>query len=168
MTPWTVARQAPLSTGFSRREHWSGLSCPPPGDLPDPEIEPTSRESPVLVGGFFTSSATWEASGMRFRRYDYGDIICRPRDRARGLLHCKQDALPSEPPGKSDVDTDIAGDAEKEIAAHSSILAWEIPGTKEPGRLQSMESQESDTTYQLTKPPPQFSVIQFIYFYYIF
>ena len=41
-TPGTVARQAPLSTGFSRQEHWSGRPCPPPGDLPDPGIEPTS------------------------------------------------------------------------------------------------------------------------------
>ena len=42
VTPWTVARQAPLSMGFSRQEHWSGLPCPPPGDLPDPGIEPES------------------------------------------------------------------------------------------------------------------------------
>ena len=39
VTPWTVARQAPLSMGFSRQECWSGLSCPPPGDRPDPGIE---------------------------------------------------------------------------------------------------------------------------------
>ena len=38
-TPWTVAHQAPLSIGFSRQEYWSGLSCPLPGDLPDPGIE---------------------------------------------------------------------------------------------------------------------------------
>ena len=40
--PWTVARQAPLSMGFSRKEHWSGLSFPSPGDLPDLGIEPGS------------------------------------------------------------------------------------------------------------------------------
>ena len=39
-TPWTVARQAPLSMGFSRQEYWSGLPCPPPGDFPDSGIEP--------------------------------------------------------------------------------------------------------------------------------
>ena len=39
-TPWTVAHQAPLSVGFSRQEYWSGLSCPPPGDPPDPGTEP--------------------------------------------------------------------------------------------------------------------------------
>ena len=42
VTLWTVAHQAPLSTGFSRQEYWSGLPCPPPGDLPDPGIKPAS------------------------------------------------------------------------------------------------------------------------------
>ena len=41
-TPWTVARQVPLSMGFSRQEYWTGLPFPTPGDLPDPEIEPAS------------------------------------------------------------------------------------------------------------------------------
>ena len=41
MFPWTViARQAPLSMRFSRQEYWSGLPFPPPGDLPNPGIEP--------------------------------------------------------------------------------------------------------------------------------
>ena len=42
VTPWTVAHQAPLSVGSSRQEYWSGLPCPPPGDLPDSETEPAS------------------------------------------------------------------------------------------------------------------------------
>ena len=50
--PWTVARQAPLSMGFSRQEHWSALPFPSPADLPDPGIEP---ERPALAGGFFTT-----------------------------------------------------------------------------------------------------------------
>ena len=58
---WTVALQAPLSTGFSRHEYWSVLPCPPPGDLPDSGIESASIMSPALAGGFFTTSATWEA-----------------------------------------------------------------------------------------------------------
>ena len=41
-TSGTEAHQAPLSLGFSRQEYWSGLPCPPPGDLPDPETEPAS------------------------------------------------------------------------------------------------------------------------------
>ena len=59
--PCTVAHQAPLSIGFSKQEYWSGLSCPPPGDLPNPGIEPASLMSPALAGGFLTTSATWEA-----------------------------------------------------------------------------------------------------------
>ena len=60
-TTWTVAHQAPLSMGFSRQEYCSGLPCPPPGDLPDPGIKPKSLTSPALAGGFFTTSAKWEA-----------------------------------------------------------------------------------------------------------
>ena len=83
--PWTVACQAPLSTGFPRQEYWSGLPFPTPGDLPDPGIEPASlaplhwqtdslplchRESPcllrswpqtdVLQGGRFPASWMWD------------------------------------------------------------------------------------------------------------
>ena len=42
VTPRTVARQAPLSMGFSRQEYWSGLPCHHPGDLPNPGIKPRS------------------------------------------------------------------------------------------------------------------------------
>ena len=62
VTPWAVACQAPLSMGFSREEYWSGLPFPSPGNLPDPEIEPTS---PALAGGFFTT----EPSGKPFNTY---------------------------------------------------------------------------------------------------
>ena len=51
-TPWTVAHQAPPSTGFSRQEYWSGLPFPSPGDLPDPGIEP---RSPTLQADALTS-----------------------------------------------------------------------------------------------------------------
>ena len=60
-TPWTVAYQVPLSMGFYRQEYWSGLPCSPPGDLPNPGIEPASPESPALSGRFFYHWATWEA-----------------------------------------------------------------------------------------------------------
>ena len=58
VTPWTVAHQAPLSIEFSRQEYWSGLPFPPPGNLPNPGIEPTFLISPALAGGFFTTSTT--------------------------------------------------------------------------------------------------------------
>ena len=57
-TLWTATHQAPLSMGFSRQEHWSGLPYPPPGDLPDPWVEPGSLTTPPLISGFFTTSAT--------------------------------------------------------------------------------------------------------------
>ena len=55
VTPWTTARQTPLSMGFFRQEYWSGLPFPPPEDLPDPGIKPTSPASPALAGKFFTT-----------------------------------------------------------------------------------------------------------------
>ena len=76
----TAALQAPLSTGFSEQEYWSGLPFPFPGHLPNPGIEPMCPGAPALkagslllnhhslpspmtlalAGGFFTTSATWE------------------------------------------------------------------------------------------------------------
>ena len=55
--PWTVAHHAPLSMEFSRQEYWNGLPFPPPGDFPNPEIEPVSLSlaSPALAGGFLTT-----------------------------------------------------------------------------------------------------------------
>ena len=52
----TVAGQAPLSMGFSRQEYWSGLPFPPPGDLPNPGIKPTSLAILSLTDRFFTTS----------------------------------------------------------------------------------------------------------------
>ena len=51
-TLWTIACQAPLSTGFPRQAYWNGLPFPSPGDASDPRMEPIS---PVLAGGFFTT-----------------------------------------------------------------------------------------------------------------
>ena len=53
VTPRTVTHQAPLFMRFSRQEYWSGLPDPPPGDLPDPGIEPESPAPPAPAGGFF-------------------------------------------------------------------------------------------------------------------
>ena len=58
VTPWTVAHQAPLSMEFSTQEYWSGFPFPPPQDLPNPWIKPTSLASPELAGRFFTTRAT--------------------------------------------------------------------------------------------------------------
>ena len=53
--PLECAHQAPLPMGFSRQEYWSELPFPPPEDLPDPGIKPSSPVSPALAGGFFTT-----------------------------------------------------------------------------------------------------------------
>ena len=65
VTPWTVALQVPLSMGFSKQEYGSGQPFPPPGDLPDPGIEPASLTSPALAGRFFITSTTWEVLDER-------------------------------------------------------------------------------------------------------
>ena len=58
MTSQTVAHQAPLSMAFSRHEYWSGLSCPPPGHLPNPGIEP---RSPTLLADSLLSEPPVQA-----------------------------------------------------------------------------------------------------------
>ena len=64
-TPWTVTRQSPLSMGFSRQEYWNGLLCPPPGDLPNPGIEPVfCIDRQVLYHCLL--STTWEAQILCF------------------------------------------------------------------------------------------------------
>ena len=88
VTPWIAVCKASLSMGFSWQEYWGGLPFPPPGDLPNQEMEPMSLMSPALAGEFFTTRTT----------------------------------------------------SEKAMAPHSSTLAWKIPWTEEPGRLQSMGS----------------------------
>ena len=64
-TAWTAARQAPLSMGFSRQEYWSGLPCPPPGDLPNPGIEP---RSPTLQADSSLSEPPGKRSGPQQRQ----------------------------------------------------------------------------------------------------
>ena len=62
VTPWTVAQQAPLSMGFSRKGYWSGLQFPSPGDLPDPGITPGS---PALQADSLPTEL-WEKASVSF------------------------------------------------------------------------------------------------------
>ena len=70
--------------GFSRQEYCSGLPCPSPGDLPDPEIEPVS---PALASGFFTTSATWKA--QKIGSVQFGHSVVSSFLRPRGLQHSR-------------------------------------------------------------------------------
>ena len=63
--------------GLSRQGYWSGLPCPPSGDLPNPGIEPVSLTSPALAGRFFTTSASWEAlSGSSWILFSIQNTAC--------------------------------------------------------------------------------------------
>ena len=73
-TLWSVACQVPLSMGFSRQEHWSGLPCPPLGDLLDPGTEPVSLLSPTLAGRFFTTEPPGKPS-VAMRVYNGGKSV---------------------------------------------------------------------------------------------
>ena len=76
---WTIAHQAPLSTGFSRQEHLSELPCPPPGDFPNPGIEPMSLSllrwvlyhlgSPFSLERLFDQKLRLKEFRLIFRRY---------------------------------------------------------------------------------------------------
>ena len=69
---------------FSRQDYWSGLPWPPPGDLPNPAIEPAFLMSSALAGRFFTTSATWKApfSGV----IEHFQLISISQENGRGLL----------------------------------------------------------------------------------
>ena len=90
---------------------WSGSPCPPPGDLPNPGIEPVSLMSLALAGGFFT---TWAS------------LIAHLVKNLPTMQETQVQSLGQE------------GPVEEEMATHSSILAWRIPWTEEPDGLQSI------------------------------
>ena len=80
--PWTVACQAPLSMVFSRQKYWSGLPCPPPGDLPNSGIEPMSLISPALAGSSLPLAASgygcesWTIKKAECQRIDAFELWC--------------------------------------------------------------------------------------------
>ena len=91
---WIVARQAPLSMGLSRQEYWSGLPCPPSGDLPNPGIEPVSLMSPALAGRFFTTSASWEPpSGSYWRLFSIQNTAYRTHKLRQENKHGKKQGI---------------------------------------------------------------------------
>ena len=93
----TGAHQAPLSMGFSRREYWNVLPCPPPGDLPDPGIKPAFLRSPVLPGGFFTSRTTLEAYNKHSFAMHGGKMI-HPYCRVKMDVWIKKKQRSPQPP----------------------------------------------------------------------
>ena len=87
VTPWTVARQAPLSMGFSRPEYWSGLPFPPPRDLPDPGIKP---RSPTLQADSLPAKPQGKPknTGVGSLSLLHGIFLSQALN--WGLLHCRR------------------------------------------------------------------------------
>ena len=75
-TLWTVARQAPLSMGFSRKEYWSGLPFPSPGDLPSPGTEPVSCIGRQILHHW----AIWGACDSHWPSPKWGEILMQSHD----------------------------------------------------------------------------------------
>ena len=213
-TIWSTAYQAPLSIGFSRQEYWSGLPFLPPGDLPNPGIEPKSLTPPVLAGRFFTTSATWKVLhyimkvkvkslscvrlfatswtlayqaplSMGFFRQEYwsglpcnqelAHVSGRPailrlwpvpngsysphrfihdQNWCDKLLISLVAQTVRHLPTMQETQVRSLGwedPLEKEMATHSSTLAWKIPWMEEHSRLQSMELQSQTRLSNFTE-----------------
>ena len=109
--PRPVARQAPLSTGFSREGCCGGLPCPPPGDLPNPGIEPASPVSLTLAGGFFPTEPLESLFGVQLSP---SQASLGPLSPASGRV-----GTPGLPAQHSPA---LSG-----LRAHSSPAAWKLP-----------------------------------------
>ena len=90
--------------GFSKQDYWSGLPCPPPGDLPDPGIEPESLMPPALEGKSFTTNTIWEApvdiylyrNTTQSLKKEWNFIACNNMDRFGGLSEISQRQIPCD------------------------------------------------------------------------
>ena len=114
--PWTVAYRVPLSMGFSRQEHWSGLPFPSPGDLSNPGIEP---RSPTL----------W-ADALPSKPPEKPEAIAGPVDFLNKVsVACMALVVKNPPANAGDIrDVGVRRSLEKGMATHSSILAWSLGG----------------------------------------
>ena len=125
VTLWSVACQDPPSFRFSRQEYWSGLPCPPPGDLPDPGIEPTSLMSPALAGRFFTTRITWKIHYLSEFTQTYVIESMMPSNH---LTLCHPLLLPSIFPSIRVFSNEAAHQEAKVLELQASVLAMNIQG----------------------------------------
>ena len=116
-TLWAIlACQAPLSMGFSRKEYWSGLPCPSPADLPNPEIQPMSPGSPAVTGRFFTTSTTWEAHF----------VVAAAASKSLQLCPTLCDPIDGSPPGSPIPGILQAKTLERVAISFSSAWKWKV------------------------------------------
>ena len=137
--------------GFSRQKYWSGLPCPPPGALP--WIEPKPLRSPAIAVGVCTTRATWEAGSNKTQRKDIGHPLTMYKapylSQIFFIIYIWLKDFPAAQivknlPAMQETRVQFLGQEdplEKGMATHSNILAWRIPWTEKPGRLQFMGSQ---------------------------
>ena len=100
MTPWTVAYQASPSMGFSRQEYWSRLPSPPPGDLPNPGIEPAS---PALQVDSLPSEPPGKPKTIGVSSLSLLQGIFPTQKSNQSLLHCRRILYQLSYPGRSNI-----------------------------------------------------------------
>ena len=131
---------------FSQQEYWSGLPCPPPGDLRNPGIEP---RSPTLQADALTSAPpgkplenkTENKSKLGCLVAPHSSTLARKNPMNGGAWWAAVHGAATSWIRLSNFTFTFHFHAlEKEMATHSSVLAWRIPGTGKPGRLPSMGS----------------------------
>ena len=131
VTPWTTARQAPLSMGFSRQGHWSGLPFPPPEALPRPGMEPGS---PALQADSLLS----EPPGRSFP--DNGSVVEPSTEPACQGRRCRFDPWMRKIPGR------------RKWLPTPVFLPGEFHGQRSLVGCNPWGPKESDTTKQLNTP----------------
>ena len=135
--PWTAAYQASPSMGFSRQEYWSGVPSP---SLIYRAVSPKFTSSiQLLKSKTIISSCLFDTFIGRSHRLF--NSICPQVNRASLTAQ-----LVKNPPAGQETSVQFLGwedPLEKEMANHSSTLAWKIPWTEKPGRLQSTGSQRA-------------------------
>ena len=138
-TPQTAAHQAPPSLGFSRQEHWSGLPFPSP--VRESEV---TQSSPTLSDLMDCSPPGSSIHGIfQARVLECGAIAFSNLALKVIQAHFPCGSVVNNLPEMQELqETGLIGEdpLEEGIATHSSILAWQIPWTEEPGGLQSMGS----------------------------
>ena len=138
-TPWTAAYQAPLSMGVSRQEYWSGLPLPSPIRLPTSHI--------CWWIEFTCTELLWKHPAHRKHclnvcHYYYKHLIQVTIILGFPVAEWVSNPLATEEIQEMWVWSLVQKDPLKEkMATHSFILAWKIPWTEEPGRVQSKMSQ---------------------------
>ena len=92
VTPWTVALQPPLSIGIFQARILEWVSCPPPGDLPNPGIFPTRGSNPVshIAGGSLPTEPPGKPKHTELGSLSLLQRIFLTQESNRGLLHCKR------------------------------------------------------------------------------